>query len=64
MTRKHFEYAAEHIGKEFARDPVKYDGAVALAVSMFKKFGPAFNAERFERKVAEYAHRARNPRIT
>lgn len=45
MTKKHFEWAAEHI--RFAGGPGLNPQAVEAFVDLFKAFNPRFDEERF-----------------
>ena len=53
MTRRHFEYMAEHIGKEYDTQ-VEVTAAQDLAIATGRAFNPSFDANKFRNRVIQY----------
>lgn len=58
ITHRHFESAAETIGKEYARDPLARGLLMGFAIEFFSEFNPRFDADRFRARVEQYARQA------
>lgn len=59
MTRKHFEFAAELIGKE-ASGRAEFTAGVYFLSQVFTEFNPRFDYDRFRARAEEYFQNA-NP---